>query len=147
MKLAIYSIFLIFPFLLTAQSGMPDETDFQEIKDVLTVQQAAWNDGDLEAFMQGYWKSESLRFTSSGRTNKGWQKTLDGYTKAYPTDEKMGKLKFEIFDLYGVSEDVASLSGTFYLTRSMEDLSGYFSLIFRKIDGRWKIISDTTCSN
>jgi hypothetical protein len=144
---------LIFLFLasigvgLNAQDAMPNDNDFLEIKGVMVLQEEAWNEGDLEKFMEGYWHSDSLRFTSSGRTSMGWENTLDGYYKTYPNRDKMGQLKFEIFDLYGVSPNVAVLSGTYYLTRKEEDLSGFFTLIFRKIEGNWKIIADTTCAN
>lgn len=131
------------PFLSIGQS----DVDKEAIKKVMALQEDAWNKGNLEEFMQGYWKSDSLRFTSSGRTSMGWQNTLDGYIKAYPTLEKMGKLKFEIFDIYPIEENSAALTGSFYLTRIDEDLSGFFNLIFRKIDNDWKIISDMTCSN
>ncbi|GLR18342.1 YybH family protein [Portibacter lacus] len=143
MKFTIILLIGAMPFLSFSQS----QEDQDAIRQVMALQQDAWNVGDLETFMAGYWKSEELRFTSSGRTSMGWQKTLDGYKKGYPTIEKMGKLKFEIFDIYPVEEKSAALTGSFYLTRSDEDLSGFFTLIFRKIDGEWKIISDMTCSN
>ena len=111
------------------------------------MQESSWNEGDIKQFMQGYWQSDSLRFSSSGRTSMGWQSTLDGYIKAYPTLDKMGKLKFEIFDLYPITEESAALTGSFYLTRVDEDLSGHFTLIWKRVEGKWKIISDMTCSN
>src|SRR5215218_517747 len=62
------------------------------IESVLRVQQEAWNNGDVEAFMAHYWKSDELTFSAGGKTTRGWQATLDGYRERYPTKEKMGRL-------------------------------------------------------
>ncbi len=143
MKIGIFLILLL-PTIAYCQFSQDDRA---EIKKVMADQQDAWNQGELELFMEGYWKSDSLRFTSSGRTSMGWEATLDGYKKAYSSIEKMGKLKFEIFDIYPVTDGSAALVGSFYLTRNEGDLSGFFTLVWKKVDGRWKIISDMTCSN
>ncbi|WP_235298376.1 YybH family protein [Portibacter marinus] len=142
-KLMIFCLFTL-PFLCSAQISSEDR---EEIIEVMNFQENAWNEGDIPAFMEGYWKSDSLRFTSSGRTNMGWQNTLEGYIKAYPTLEKMGKLTFEIFDIYPITDGSAALTGSYYLERMDEDLSGFFTLIWRKIDEEWKIVSDMTCTN
>lgn len=147
MKVVFFLLFLGLPFLSAAQDKLPTAADFQEIRDILDFQENAWNEGNLEKFMEAYWQSDSLRFTSSGRTSMGWQKTLEGYYETYPSLDEMGKLKFEIFDLYGVTSEVAALSGTYYLTRKEKDLSGFYTLIFRKIEGQWKIVADTTCAD
>lgn len=147
MKVLLFLFLTIVSFGAKSQDQLPMNKDFEEIRGVVAYQEDAWNRGDLEKFMEGYWKSDSLRFISSGRTSMGWKNTLDGYYKTYSNRDKMGVLKFEIFDLYSVTNDVSALSGTYYLTRKDEDLSGFFTLIFRKIKGEWKIISDTTCAN
>jgi ketosteroid isomerase-like protein len=116
------------------------------IRAVLSAQEAAWNAGDLDGFMAGYWKSEELKFLSGNDVTTGWQATHDRYHKRYKGEGKeMGKLKFDTLDLDVVSSDVAIVRGKWALT--MTDNSnphGLFTLLFRRIDGEWVIVSDHT---
>ena len=145
----LFVLFLIvsFGFFSCTQDNKFDQKDIDEIKQVLAIQQTAWNDGDIDSFMSAYWNSEDLRFISSGRTSKGWQKTLEGYKSTYPDKKTMGKLEFEILDVFEITNGAAALSGSYYLTREIGDASGFFKLIFKKIGGEWLIISDMTCAN
>jgi ketosteroid isomerase-like protein len=110
----------------------------------LTDQQEAWNRGNLEAFMAGYWKSDSLQFIGSRGINFGWQTTLDNYRKGYPDTVAMGKLRFEILRINPISADAAWLTGKFYLERTMGNASGIFTLVLRKVKNKWLVVYDHT---
>ena len=120
---------------------------------VLAEQEQAWNRADLEGFMAGYWHSDSLTFIGKSGLNKGWQRTLDNYKKSYPTPEKMGKLSFTILKIEELSKNCAYVVGKWHLARkttqttndnldNLEDLEGHFTLVWRKIKGKWFIVSD-----
>lgn len=114
------------------------------IREVLDAEQIAWNNGDLEAFMEGYWKSDSLQFMSLRGINHGWQETLEGYRKGYPDRAAMGTLSFEILQVTPLSSMNFVVSGRYRLTRSAGNLEGVFTLIFKKINGKWVAIYDHT---
>ncbi len=146
MKLQFLSPLLLAFFMFScSQNDAP--LDFEGIKQVLYIQQYAWNNGDIETFMEGYLNSEDLRFMSSGNINKGWDNTLARYRKGYPDRDAMGTLKFEILEIFPIENNSAALYGTYHLTRKNDNPSGFFNLIFKKINGEWKIISDMTCAN
>jgi len=133
-------ILLLIPIGLFAQP----ETDRQSIKAVMDAQQNAWNAANLELFMEGYWKSDSLKFIGSTGITYGWQTTLNNYKKNYPTPEAMGKLTFTILSLDLISKDAAFIIGKFHLKRSTDEPSGHFTLFWRKINGKWVIVADHT---
>lgn len=116
------------------------------IRAVLAAQEAAWNAGDLDGFMAGYWKSEELKFLSGNDVTTGWQATHDRYQKRYKGEGKeMGKLKFDILDLEVVSSDAAIVRGKWALTLADgSNPHGLYTLLFRRIDGEWVIVSDHT---
>jgi ketosteroid isomerase-like protein len=118
--------------------------DKLNILKTLIDQQEAWNQGDTEKFMEGYWRSDSLQFIGKGGINYGWQTTLDNYKKNYPDTVAMGQLRFEILQINPISGDAAFLTGKFFLKRTIGDLSGIFTLILRKIDGKWVVVYDHT---
>jgi len=114
------------------------------VKNVLEVQTNAWNKCDIEGFMEGYWKSGDLSFTSGNRNTRGWQATLDNYKKGYPDCDKMGKLSFSELDVTVLSKKSAMVRGRFLLERKEDKPTGLFTLIFRKFRDGWKIIHDHT---
>ena len=114
------------------------------IKAVMSMQEQAWSDGDIDKFMTGYWKSEELSFIGRSGPNYGWQTTLNNYKKGYPTKDKMGKLTFDILKLNPLSADVYYMIGKYTLVRAEDTPTGYFSLVWKKIGGEWKIVSDHT---
>ncbi len=120
------------------------EKDKQAILTVLNNQQEAWNNYDIEAFMEGYWQSEELKFYGSGGLIKGWQSTLDRYKKSYPTKEHFGNLRFIFNDISPINEEAYSVMGEYHLTREVGDTNGIFMLILKKFDGDWKVIADTS---
>ena len=116
-------------------------------KDILLVmnkQQTDWNNGDIDAFMQGYWKSEEMMFIGKNGPNYGWQKTLDNYKKSYPTKDKMGYLTFSDVEVKMLGRKYAHVFGKWKLERKEGDLGGIYTLVFQKFKDRWKIISDHT---
>jgi len=126
---------------LLAQDGKPE---FEQIKKIFYQQEEDWNRGDIEAFMQAYWKSDELQFGGASGITKGWQQTLDNYKKGYPDQASMGRLSFKIVDMTQHSEDVVSLTGSWELERKKDRPGGHFLLIWRKISGEWKIVADHT---
>lgn len=117
-----------------------------QIKELLTYQQKAWNEGDIEAFMEVYWQSDSLIFFSSGKRTYGWDNTLENYKLRYPNRDAMGQLTFSIYSISGLGKHACSLLGGYHLQRKDDELEGYFTLIWQKLDGQWKIVSDMTCA-
>jgi len=113
------------------------------IKTVLTRQMNAWNRGDLDVFMQHYWKSDQLTFSSAGATTRGWTATRDRYRKRYATVEQMGKLSFDQLEVSTLGDSAALVLGRWKLQRA-EPIGGNFSLVLRRIDGQWLIIHDHT---
>jgi beta-aspartyl-peptidase (threonine type) len=111
---------------------------------VLQVQQQAWNRGDVEAFADHYWHSDELSFSSGGKTTRGWQATVDRYRQRYPTPEAMGQLAFDELEVTPLGRSAALVLGRWRLDREGDPQAGNFSLVFRKIDGRWVIVHDHT---
>ncbi|HJR54499.1 MAG TPA: DUF4440 domain-containing protein [Gemmatimonadota bacterium] len=116
------------------------------IERVLTDQAAAWNRGDLEAFMDGYWRSPDLVFTSGGNVQRGWQTTFERYLASYGTSpQTMGRLTFSDLEVHPLGDGAAWVLGRWGLEYdSGESPGGVFSLVFREIDGRWLIVHDHT---
>lgn len=111
---------------------------------VLDRQVEAWNQGDIEGFMQGYWKSAELEFATPEGTTRGWQATLDRYRAKYPTREAMGTLSFERLCVTQKTPDDAEVSGRYRLDRKNDVLTGRFTLRMRRMDGEWVIVRDDT---
>ena len=115
-----------------------------EVRAVLDAQVAAWNHGDLEAYMAGYWKSPELEFYSGATVTRGWQPTLDRYRKRYQGDGKeMGQLAFANIRIDVVSPDVAIVSGEWHLDmKNGPAPHGLFTLIVRRFTEGWRIVHD-----
>ena len=114
------------------------------IRKVLSDQQDAWNRGDIDAFMDGYWKSDSLRFASGGEVQRGWNATLDRYHATYPGRDAMGKLTFTLYSIDILSNDDAFVFGRYELERANDRPSGLFTLLFRRFGDDWRIVFDHT---
>ncbi|SRR5258708_6944507 len=123
-----------------------DSAGARAIKAVLTNQQEAWNRGDVDAFMQGYWPSDTLRFASGAEVTYGWKTTLERYKKRYPDKAAMGTLAFSDLDVTVLAPDAAVVFGRWELTRAKDKPHGLFTLIFRKTSEGWRIIHDHTSS-
>jgi uncharacterized protein (TIGR02246 family) len=114
------------------------------IESVLRAQQDAWNRGDIDAFVEHYWHSDDVTFSSGGKTTRGWEETVRGYRERYPTRTDMGRLTFANLEITPLGDSAALVLGQWRLERDNEPLSGNFSLVFRKLDGRWLIVHDHT---
>ena len=123
------------------------DDDKAQIMAVLDAQRAAWNRGNVDGYMDGYWKSDQLRFGSGGTVVFGWQATRDHFAARYDTAEKMGKLSMsdQVIDVF--SDTDAMVFGHWHLQRvNGEELGGLFTLHFKKIDDEWLIVSDHSSS-
>ena len=124
-----------------------DPNDINAIKKMLSNQQECWNNGDIDGFMQGYWQSEKLIFTSlRHKPAYGWNNTLERYKSSYPTKSSMGELKFQILDLKLISKTTATLKGKWELNREKDNPNGIFWLDIDKFDKDWLITKDSTLS-
>ena len=131
--------------ILSSCSTSTEEQDKKDILAIMDVQQIAWSKHDLEGFMKGYWKSDSLKFYGSSGITYGWDKTLANYKKGYPTPDHSGTLKFKINDITKIETASYYVMGAYHLTRKVGDANGVFMIIFKKINGEWKIVADTSC--
>lgn len=124
-----------------------DLNEINTIKKILSSQQKCWNNGDIDGFMQGYWNSEKLVFTSlNHKPAYGWKNTLERYKNSYPTKSSMGELKFEILNLKLISKTTATLKGKWELIRQKDHPNGLFWLDIEKFDNNWLITKDSTVS-
>ena len=124
-----------------------DPNEINAIKKMLSTQQDCWNNGDIDGFMQGYWQSEKLIFTSlRHKPAYGWNNTLERYKNSYPTKSSMGELKFQILDLKLISKTTATLKGKWELIREKDKPNGIFWLDIDKFDKDWLITKDSTLS-
>ncbi len=139
-------ILIILTFILstTLSIAQTKNTDMEEIKKVMLTQQEAWNRSDLDAFMTGYWKSDSLKFIGKNGIKYGWQTTLDNYKKSYPSADAMGELTFTILNIEMQNTDAAFVIGKWDLKRTKDDIGGYFTLLWKMINGKWVIVVDHT---
>jgi len=124
-----------------------DLDEINTIKKILSSQQKCWNNGDIDGFMQGYWDSEKLVFTSlNHKPAYGWKNTLERYKNSYPTKSSMGELRFEILNLKLISKTTATLKGKWELIRQKDHPNGLFWLDIEKFDNNWLITKDSTVS-
>jgi uncharacterized protein (TIGR02246 family) len=135
---------LIFIVLLTILSFcvFSQPKDEAEVRNLLATQNAAWNRGDVDAFMIGYWENDSLMFIGKSGVTYGYKNTLANYKRNYPDTTAMGKLTFTLIQVKQLSPEYFHVTGKYYLTRTIGDASGHFTLMFRKINGKWVIIYD-----
>ncbi len=114
-----------------------------ELSHILEDQTACWNQGDIDGFMNAYWKSEKLTFASGGEVERGWDATLARYKRRYPDAKAMGKVIFSKLEVQPLGDEAALMLGRWKLEREMP-IDGNFTLVWQKIDGQWKIVHDHT---
>ncbi len=142
-----FKLIILFIFLLSLNGyGQEKTSNYETFKKEITtmmLQQADdWSNGDIEAFMKGYIKSDSLKFVGSNGLTYGWKNTLENYKKGYPTKEHTGTLTFNLLEFDQLANDVFLVIGEYHLKRTVGDADGMFSIILKRIDGEWKIIAD-----
>jgi ketosteroid isomerase-like protein len=139
----IMKILSLFFFLIPLISFSQDK-DADAIRQVLSVQTDAWNRGNIDEFMKGYWKSDSLKFIGQSGVTYGYDATLARYKRNYSDTAQMGKLSFDILEVKKLSPQYYFVLGKWFLKRSVGDIGGLYTLLFRKINGRWVIVVDHT---
>lgn len=135
------SVFLSF-LLLAGLFVHAQSKEDAAIRQILQTQTEAWNRGDIEGFMQTYWKSDSLLFIGKNGVRHGWQETLNSYKRGYPDTMAMGKLSFDLIEVRQLSPEYYFVVGKWMLARMAGNLSGHYDLLIRRIKGRWVIVSD-----
>ncbi len=134
---------LVFTFLLLmAASSFAQSADESSIRRILADQIAAWNKGDLDDFMKGYWQNDSLAFIGQSGITYGYTAALNNYKKHYDSPDKMGELIFTLLKLERLSPDYYFVIGKWQLKRKAGDVGGVYTLLFRRIGGRWVIVVD-----
>jgi len=140
--LALLAAALLGPCLLAAAD--PNERDRAAIQQICDAQQAAWNHGDVNAFMDGYWRSPDVTFSGTSGVVRGWDAVLARYKKAYADRETMGQLQFSDLEIRFLGADAALVLGRWHLTRAKGDVGGVFSLVWQRLPEGWRIIHDHT---
>jgi uncharacterized protein (TIGR02246 family) len=120
------------------------ESDRAAIRNILEAQQRAWNQGDVDAFLEGYWHSPELTFSGSSGIARGWDGVLARYKKNYPDRAAMGRLDFSNLEFRFLGADAALVLGHWHLTRTSGDVGGVFSLVWQRFPDGWHIIHDHT---
>lgn len=128
--------------ILAAASVLADAPN--DIRAIIQAQQDAWNRGDINAFMNGYWRSDETLFVSGDEITRGWQTVLDRYKKKYSDREKMGTLTFSDLKIDMLGNDAAVVLGRWSLQRKSDNPHGTFTLIFRLTNDGWRIVQDHT---
>ena len=135
----------LFLFLSAVSAFAQTDKTTAAIRKVMDDQAAAWNRGDIDAFMSiGYWRSEKLTFVSGTKVTRGWQQTLDNYKKGYDSRAKIGVLTFSDLEITLLGKDAAVVLGSWALKRDNDAPGGKFTLTFRKFKEGWRIIIDHT---
>lgn len=132
----------LFLLLVIGSFAKAQSAEEKAIRQLLGKQTESWNKGDIEGFMQTYWKNDSLMFIGKSGVHFGWQETLDNYKKGYPDTTAMGKLSFDIILVKKISAEYYYVVGKWMLARTIGDLSGHYDLLLRKIKSKWYIIAD-----
>lgn len=136
------AIIFLFSTFISAQSPREVESIKEDILKVMMSQTAAWDQGDIEGFMDGYLKTDKLVFVSGDTVTRGWRQTLDRYKNNYGSKEKMGVLSFTDIEITVTSKDTAYVLGSWSLKREKDTPKGKFTIIFRKLKEGWRIVYD-----
>lgn len=137
MKQWIFALCLCTATLVSAQG------EEAQVRKQMALQEASWNAGDIPGFMEHYWKHDSLRFIGGKGITYGWRKTLENYLQAYPDQAAMGTLRFTIETCRQLSPSSIYVIGRWSLQKE-KPAGGYFTLLWEKIDGKWRIVADHT---
>ncbi len=147
---SIFTVVFFVCFYVNVDAQTSTKTNGQDSLDIIQVlkmQEKAWNNGDLKGFMKGYWNNDSLTFVGSKGITYGWDQTLANYIKGYPDKETMGTLSFDILELDVIDHNAAHMLGKYTLKRKADTPFGYFSLVFQRKNGLWRITSDMTVAS
>ncbi len=137
MKLYLLAVLMLLRISVFSQS----KNEIAILK-MLQAQEKEWNKGNLEAFMKGYWQNDSLLFIGKNGPKYGYATTLENYKKGYPDTARMGKFTSTVLSLKKLSSKYYFVVGKWYLKRTVGDVSGYYTLLIKKIGGEWVIVAD-----
>ena len=135
----VLTLFMLFSFALISNAQNKDEA---AIRQLMKEQENAWNEGNLEKFMAGYWHSDSLMFIGKKGPTYGYDQTLNNYKKGYPDTAHMGHFTSAIISVQKLSNDYYFVVGKWDLQRSVGNINGHYTLLFRKLKGKWVIVAD-----
>ena len=116
--------------------------DSLEIAAIMEMQERCWNEGSIDCFMKGYWRSDSLQFIGKSGITYGWNETLNNYKSKYPDRSHMGALHFTLLHMKKLGQEFITVTGSWKLDREIGNAGGYFTLLWQKIEGKWVIIAD-----
>ena len=133
---------LLLLLLLLLIACTNEKADKETIIASMEKSQDYWNKGDLDGFMHNYWPSDSMRFIGKTGITYGFDASLARYKRSYPDKSSQGTLKFDFIHLDRISRDAYFQVGKYTLYREQDTLSGHFTLLWRKINGEWRIVSD-----
>lgn len=145
-RVPIFILFVLIGSNAYSQQRLEND-DINAVRAILKSQETAWNNADINSFMEGYWQSEKLVFVGSKCPTYGFLNTLERYKASYPNKEAMGTLNFDLLFIEQWDEKTIQVIGKFTLTRENDQPTGFFTLLFRKIDSVWKIVSDHSSSS
>lgn len=139
---------LSFVVMVVSLAAAASEPATAGVRAVLDAQVAAWNRGDLDAFMETYWKSPDLVFQSNASTTRGWEATRERYRKRYQSEgREMGRLAFEDIEVELLGPGLALARGGFRLAFSDgKGAHGRFTLLMRERPEGWRIVYDHSSS-
>lgn len=140
MKRSLIIVALLLPVIAMAATRVSPK-DLGAISAVLDAQAAAWNRGDIDAYMAGYAQSDDTMFVGTDVT-RGWTKVRDRYKAKYDSRAKMGTLVFSDLDLRPLGSDDVVVTGAWKLTRDADTPHGRFTLIFHRRPEGWRIVYD-----
>jgi uncharacterized protein (TIGR02246 family) len=129
---------------LVASPAEEPKADREAIGAVLSAQQTAWNRADVDAFLEGYWRSPELTFSGTSGVARGWDGVVARYKKSYPDRAAMGQLDFSGLEFRFLGPDAALVLGRWHLKREKGDIGGVFSLVWQRFPEGWKIVHDHT---
>lgn len=142
----VFALMLMLTSTLFAKKPKPKQVlpvnEKVEIQKLLQAQQKAWNEGKIEAYMQGYWNNDSLTFVGKRGVTRGWKNTLANYKKSYPDKATMGVLELSIINIKILDKNLAFVVGKWDLDRTIGNVGGHFTLLMRKINEKWVIVAD-----
>ncbi|MBX2932381.1 MAG: DUF4440 domain-containing protein [Chitinophagaceae bacterium] len=133
---------MIFFLLIVAINSNAQTKDETAIVNMLKKQEAAWNNGNLNKFMIGYWENDSLMFIGKKGLTYGYDATLNNYKKSYPDTSYMGKFTSTIISLKKLSKSYYFVVGKWFLQRSVGNIEGHYTLLIKKIKKQWVIVAD-----
>jgi ketosteroid isomerase-like protein len=142
--LALVAVLSLAALSSRSAAAPPQSDDAAAILTLLNDQTAAWNRGDVEGFMNGYWNSDQTEFVSADGVSRGWRALLERYRRSYPDRKAMGHLTFSGLEVRVDCPTAAYAVGEFHLQRENDNPSGVFTLDFRKFPEGWRIVVDHT---